>query len=315
MILFHEQVTALSGFYSSKIMLMKFRLYAPALTLIALFSQCTSKPDHVSVYSPDSTGTAAKEAPRRADISYKLVYGKDSLKALRAALPDGTSRVLQAVNRVDAANLTKLDTLLVPEDVGQELPQYSPFPFRVAALSDVNKIILFSYPAQYFAAYEHGRLVYTGQTNMGRAKDPTPTGLFFCNWKAEKTTSTFNDEWELKWNFNIQNKEGVGFHQYALPGYPASHSCLRLTEADARYLYDWAEQWKIKGTDEVLANGTPVIVFGSYPFGASKPWLQLAGDKHALDIKESDLGELIKPYKDKIAAAQQQTAAMQTAAL
>jgi hypothetical protein len=33
---------------------------------------------------------------------------------------------------------------------------------------------------------------------------------FFTNWKAEETTSTFN-EWDLKWNFNIENKEGVGF--------------------------------------------------------------------------------------------------------
>jgi hypothetical protein len=54
---------------------------------------------------------------------------------------------------------------------------------------------------------------------MGREKDQTPTGLFFTNWKAEETTSTFNDEW-VKMNYNIIN--WVGFHQYSLPGYPAS---------------------------------------------------------------------------------------------
>jgi hypothetical protein len=26
-------------------------------------------------------------------------------------------------------------------------------------------------------------------------KHKTPTGLFFTNWKAEETTSTFDDEW------------------------------------------------------------------------------------------------------------------------
>jgi hypothetical protein len=31
---------------------------------------------------------------------------------------------------------------------------------------------------------------------------------------------------DLRWNFNIENKLGVGWH--SLPGYPASHSCLRL---------------------------------------------------------------------------------------
>ena len=84
--------------------------------------------------------------------------------------------------------------------------------------------------------------------------------MYFTNWKAEQTTSTFNDEWDLKWNFNIENKEGIGFHQYALPGYPASHSCLRLKEADAKYLYTFADQWELKGTDDIKAKGTPVIV-------------------------------------------------------
>ncbi len=91
-------------------------------------------------------------------------------------------------------------------------------------MKNIDKIIFFSYPTQVFATYENGDLVYTGPTNMGRKKDPTPTGLFYSNWKAEETTSTFNDEWDLKWNFNIENKLGVGWHQYSLPGYPASHS-------------------------------------------------------------------------------------------
>jgi hypothetical protein len=29
---------------------------------------------------------------------------------------------------------------------------------------------------------------------MGSEKHKTPTGLFFTNWKAEETTSTFDDE-------------------------------------------------------------------------------------------------------------------------
>jgi hypothetical protein len=181
------------------------------------------------------------------------------------------------------------------------------------ALADVQKIIFFSYPSQFFAAYEYGVLKYTGPTNMGRQKDPTPTGLYYCNWKAEKTTSTFNDEWELKWNFNIQNKEGIGFHQYELPGYPASHSCLRLNEADAKTLYQWADQWVLKGTDDIQAKGTPVIVFGSYPFGQAKPWMQLAADPKALDISVAQLEQSISGKLDEIKTAQEQRAALPAA--
>jgi hypothetical protein len=192
----------------------------------------------------------------------------------------------------------------VPTDLSAHLEHYSPYPQHLPFLQNVRKIVYFSYPAQYFAAYENGRLVYTGPTNMGRQKDPTSTGLFFTNWKAEKTTSTFNDEWELKWNFNIENKEGIGWHQYAMPGYPASHSCLRLLHGDAINLYNWADEWVLKG-DNILAQGTPVIVFGSYPFGEGKPWLRLAADPHALDITAGRMQRETQPHLNKIMAEQQ----------
>jgi hypothetical protein len=111
--------------------------------------------------------------------------------------------------------------------------------------------------------------------------------------------STFDDEWNLRWNFNIENKLGVGFHQYSLPGYPASHSCLRLQEEDAKYLYTWADQWKLD-KDTITLKGTPVIVFGTYDFDAAKPWLKLAMDATALNISEQQIQEITKPYYEEI---------------
>jgi hypothetical protein len=45
-----------------------------------------------------------------------------------------------------------------------DLEFYLPFPLEVAALKEVNKVIL--YPSQTFAAYENGQLVRTGPTNI-----------------------------------------------------------------------------------------------------------------------------------------------------
>lgn len=157
--------------------------------------------------------------------------------------------ILLAANRTDKAGFAQMDTVIIPTDMSGDLAYYLPFPLQVSYLASINKIIYFSYPTQTFGTYENGILMYTGPTNMGSKKHPTPTGLFYANWKAEETISTFNDEWELKWNFNIENKEGVGWHQYALPGYPASHSCLRMQEKDARYMYDWADQWILDGKE------------------------------------------------------------------
>jgi hypothetical protein len=246
---------------------------------------------------------------KRVSITYNVIAPKDSIKKALKTFDSSQLVILTAVNRADKAALAILDTLIVPADLSMDVKQYLPFPFAANFLKDVNKIIFFSYPAQVFAAYEHGRLVYTGPTNMGRKTDQTPRGLFYTNWKAEQTTSTFNDEWDLKWNFNIENKLGVGFHQYVLPGYPASHSCLRLTEKDAKYLYTWADQWDLKGTDEIIAHGTPVVVFGSYPFGSRRPWRAIIQNPDVLTISEKDLEAVGSQYLADIMQKQQERAA------
>lgn len=249
--------------------------------------------------------TLPKKAPVRQQpkvISYQVVNTKEWL----AATSDSTAiNIVLAANRVDKANLVKMDSIIIPEDFTGDIAYYLPFPVTVPFLKDVSKIIFFSYPTQTFATYENGELTYAGPTNMGRKKDPTPTGLFFTNWKAEETTSTFNDEWQLRWNFNIANKLGVGWHQYELPGYPASHSCLRLQEKDARYLYEWADQWILKDEENVLAKGTPVIVFGKYDFDAPKPWLQLVANPKALNIPEIEIEEQTRPYLSSILSEQE----------
>ena len=243
-------------------------------------------------------------------ISFHMENGKNWLD--ENATNSTKLSIALAVNRTDKANFAKMDSVVIPGDLSGDIVYYLPFPLKVNYLKDINKIIYFSYPAQIFATYEKGNLVYTGPTNMGRKKDPTPTGLFYTNWKAEQTTSTFNDEWDLKWNFNIENKLGVGWHQYELPGYPTSHSCLRLQEKDARYLYEWADQWELAAKDSVKVKGTPVIVFGSYDFDGAKPWKQLVKQPKILNISESEIQKQTEPFLNSILTEQKNRAAFET---
>ncbi|TRX36711.1 L,D-transpeptidase [Flavobacterium restrictum] len=254
--------------------------------------------------SPKTVKIVQKKPVRKAPkaVSYTFQNPKKWLKTNQST---ANLEIALAVNRTDKAFFVKMDSVIIPTDMTGDMAFYLPFPMQVPYLEQVEKIIFFSYPTQTFAAYENGILVYTGPTNMGRKKDPTPTGLFFTNWKAEETTSTFDDEWKLLWNFNIENKKGIGFHQYDLPGYPASHSCLRLHEKDAKSLYEWADQWVLINDENVKFKGTPVIVFGSYDFDAPKPWLQLVQNPKALTITTTEIEKITSPYLQTILMEQE----------
>lgn len=282
------------------------------LVLIALAS-CNNKPPATKPQT--TTGTAndsaskKEETPEPLTITYHALVKKDSLrKEINKIYTPEQRYIIYALNRVDAGNSKRPDTLIVPDTLIADMNVYSPFPAEVPFLKDVNRMVYFSYPIQAFAAYDHGKLVHWGPTSMGKKSTRTPTGLFFSNWKSKETISTVSDEWKLKWNFNISNRGGVGWHQYAMPGYPASHSCLRMLEADAKYMYEWADQWVLQGSDNLLANGTPTLVFGEYPFGQPRPWFALLADPKANMITVEALQKETESFLPKIMAEQEKRA-------
>lgn len=201
-----------------------------------------------------------------------------------------------ALNRLDKSNIGRADTLVVPAKIEDDFLRYSPFPGHVTSLENVKKFVFFSYPIQAFGVYENGNLVKWGPTSMGKKATPTKTGLMFANWKKEVAISTVSDEWKLRWNVNIANFDGIGWHQYSMPGYPASHSCLRMLEEDAKWMYGWVDTWVLnKGGQSTRAKGTPVIVYGDYPWGKRRPWKKLLDSPDANNMSEDQMNKIIEP--------------------
>lgn len=230
---------------------------------------------------------------------------KDSaIAAFNKEFSEQERYLILAVNRLDSKNKRRADTLVIP-DVRDNILKLTPFPVRLDKLKDVKKIAFFAYPIHAYALYENGNLIKWGPSSMGKKATPTKRGLMFTNWKKEEAISTSNSEWKLRWNFNIHNSQGIGWHQYELPGRHASHSCLRLLEEDAKWMYSWADQWVLsEDRNTTRAKGTPVIVFGESDF-KSRPWLKLAQDPAANDLSEEQMNAVFGTYLPEILSEQQ----------
>jgi lipoprotein-anchoring transpeptidase ErfK/SrfK len=232
-----------------------------------------------------------KEFSKRPPV-YKILNPKrgNSYSKLVNKFGHKGAELVLALNRIDQKNLRRRDSLVVPDTFVTNRKYYSPFPIKVEKAFQIPKLIVVSQRIQAFAAYQLGNLILWGPTSTGKEETPTPNGLFHTNWKAEETTSTFDDEWTLKWNFNLDNFEGVALHQYEMPGYPASHSCVRLYEKDAEWIYNWADQWIVTADEEsILAYGTPVIIFDEYDFDSPKPWHELVNDPESANGSANDI--------------------------
>jgi len=224
------------------------------------------------------------------------IEGMSSVIELRSQVGEEGFDIVLKLNRVDLDHVRQGEALLVPGRIG-DLLSHSPFPKAIAALEPIPKLILVSRRIQALAAYEAGRQVHWAPASTGKKATQTPAGLFHTNWKSRERASTVDEQWLLRWYFNLDNFDGVSFHQYALPGYPASHSCIRLLEPDARWIYDWGDQWVLsKDRRQILAHGTPVIIFGDYRYDRPAPWKKLLEDPQGATVAQEEIDAAVDKH-------------------
>jgi len=228
-------------------------------------------------------------------INYRIdsLNTKVELDSFKSKYSEAHQKVILAINRIESRKLRVGKNLVIPDTLFSDILKYSPFPEKLAILSDIPKTVIISQRVQGFGLYENGKLLKWGPISSGKKSTPTPNGLHYGNYKAKEKISTVDDSWLLPYYFNFMNFEGVGVHQYELPGYPASHACVRLDMDDAKYIYDWATQWELTSNGrKVHKNGTPFMVFGEYDYDAPAPWLQLAENNDCNELLDSELKTL-----------------------
>ncbi len=138
--------------------------------------------------------------------------------------------------------------------------------------------------AQKATLYQDGDAVYTSPISSGRASHPTPVGDFeVCEKDPDHHSSLYGklvdgrghvvkssadsatpvpsgchfQQAPMRWFLRFEG--AAGMHAGILPGYPASHGCVRMPLEKAKLFYQIAQL------------GTPVHVHGTPPWRAEEP--------------------------------------------
>jgi len=131
---------------------------------------------------------------------------------------------------------TDKNKIYVPIDYSikpQILPEFLP------AAAKHEKYILIDRHQQYMGLYEHGHLTHCFPISSG-SSNSTPARNFVVNYMDQVHNSTLFDNAPMDHALNIFSNYFI--HEGIVPGYPASHGCIRLFPLDARFLfYHWAK--------------------------------------------------------------------------
>jgi lipoprotein-anchoring transpeptidase ErfK/SrfK len=129
-------------------------------------------------------------------------------------------------------------------------------------------LITIDLTAQRIKAYRGGVMIGASSISTGSAGRETPTGAFTVLAKEVMHRSTTYDDAPMPYMQRLTEK-GIAIHAGDLPGYPASHGCIRLPNEFAKLLF---------GVTEV---GTAVMITDDAEIAAERK--RIADHAQALD--------------------------------
>ena len=127
-------------------------------------------------------------------------------------------------------------------------------------------VIIVSIPQQTMFVYRNGVRIGRSTVSTGAKGHPTPTGIFTIQQKKVDHESSIYKGAKMPYMQRL-TWDGIAMHAGQLPGYPASHGCVRLPVDFAEKLYS------------VTTKGTTVIVTDQKhaPGKTANPGLLLSG--------------------------------------
>jgi len=201
------------------------------------------------------------------------------------------SKILKTLNRKEMRYFYVGDSVIIPDTIIEDIKAYSVFPQFYFGARHIPKIVMVSNRMQSYACYEYGKLVRFAAANTGKERTPTFPGRYSMVWKQRLRISSLDETWEMPFTFNIHNEAGSAFHQFAMPGRPVSHSCIRQFLDDAEWLYNWGDKAIRDSTGWIPHSGTTVIIVDYFDFNRKRygDWIDLTSNKNILDLPENPM--------------------------
>jgi L,D-transpeptidase catalytic domain len=98
-------------------------------------------------------------------------------------------------------------------------------------------VIIVSIPEQLMHVYRNGIEVGVCTVSTGKTGHATPTGVFTILQKKQEYYSNLYDNAPMPYMQRL-TWSGIAIHAGKLPGYPASHGCVRIPFSFSKILYD-----------------------------------------------------------------------------
>ncbi|QOW19581.1 L,D-transpeptidase [Lysobacter ciconiae] len=164
--------------------------------------------------------------------------GRMAALALGCAVSGGV--LAQEPIPTDAGAATPLPTSTVRLEAGEYL--WMP---EMAPAGPV--VLVISLPEQLLHVYRNGVRIGVSTVSTGKAGHETPTGVFSILQKRKEHYSNLYNNAPMPYMQRL-TWDGIALHAGNLPGYPASHGCVRMPFEFSQKLYG------------VTANGMTVVV-------------------------------------------------------
>ena len=124
-------------------------------------------------------------------------------------------------------------------------------------------VVVVSLPEQRAHVYRNGIRIGVSTISSGKPGKETPTGTFEILQKKRMHHSNLYNNAPMPFMQRL-TWDGIALHAGKIPGYPASHGCVRLPEDFAEKLFAETERGMLVVIADEASHGTEVAYPGAY---------------------------------------------------